>query len=654
MRARLADDEASVSDVIGSILLVGITVVMAAGFGALLLSFDGPANQVHAQLSVTVGPGSNGLWGANEAELTLRHLGGEALDEDDVTVRYSVAGAAVQQVSPTFAGGALTVGEKWTTVISANAGDAVLVDVVVDAGAQSQLVSTGQASAGSAPALLTYVSTITATAGWGTVTAAGNAGAANDNLDATLQESPLAGTTTTLTRTAGATTNGGASNSNVVNDDDSRSVLDVAGDWVQGSSFTANPGGVAVTDLSIGFQGRGTSTCSTVTHQATFLGTGNGGTTVSSALVSVSVGHVYVAAIASGNTGTAPDVTAVSGLIGVTWTQVEQVSNAAGTSRLEVWVGTGTGIAGVVTATFAGSVDRSAITVSRYSGVDTSSIVQASTTATATGTAVTTGAIAGTATSGAFLLAVNGVAAGGGNPTAFTNPGTERADLDSGSRVQLALAGGAAAASNAGSATLSSSEPWQAIGFTLRPSCTALPSVQLSYLLSGTPAGTPQNFQLTAADADSTIGVIGDRSWSIADIANIAVRVTLPATIAGSTAEIDQVYLVLATTNLVTQHRAEFFLDFNTVTPSATEVVQLRYKTNGADSFVASVFDGSTYRTCPGLLNSITYTVFSCAIDEATEHEATTPNLRVRIQDSTPTGNTRGTILLDYARVSGS
>lgn len=658
-QGRASDGEAAVSDVVGSILLVAITVVMAAAFGAIVLAYDGPADRVHAQLAVTVGPGSDGDWGTNDAELKVRHLGGEALADDDVLVRYAVGTGAIQEVSPTFAGGTLTVGSSWTHVITANAGDQVRVDVVVNAGTVGQLVSTGVASAGAAPALLTYVSSITATAGWGSVADAARAGVANDSpSDATLQEGPLTGTTTQLTRSPGSTSNSGASNSNVGSSDDSRAVLDVASDWVQGSSFTANPGGVSVTDLSIGFEGLGTRTCSAIAHQATFTGTSSGGTTVSSASISISAGHTYVAAIATGDdVNPAPDVTNVAGPLGsLTWTQVAQVSNAAGTSRLEVWVGTGTAVVGVVTATFAGTTDRAAIAVSRYSNVDASSPIEASTTNTATGNSLTTSAVAGTATSGRFYLAVNAVTAGTGTPTDFVNPadGGQRSDLDAGGEVQLDVADGAAAESNAGSAGLSANVPWQAVGMTLKPSCTALPSVQLSYLISGVAQGTPQTFALTASDASSTISIIADRSWTIADIASVSVRVTLPSTISGSTAEIDHVFLVLTTSDTATAYRSEFFLDFNSVTPSATEVVQLRYKTNGADSFVVSVYDGAAYRTCPGLLAAISYTVFSCAIDEATEHEATNPMVRLRIQDSTPTGTTRGTLLLDYARVSGS
>lgn len=653
----LRSDERSVSDVIGSILLVGITVVMAAAFGAVVLAYDGPEDQVHAQLAVTVGPGSDGDWGANDAVLEVRHLGGEALDQAAVRVRYAVAGGAVQQVAPTFAGGTLTVGEEWTTTISANAGDQVLVDVVVDAGVQSQLMSTGVASAGAAPALLTYVSTITATAGKGTVTAAANAAAANDNLDAMLEEGPLTGTTTQLTRSPASTSNSGASNSNVGASDDSRAVLDLAADWVQGSSFTANPGGVSVTDLSIGFEGRGTQTCSQVARTGSVLSNaGSGGTSIAAGItVTVATGITYVAAIAVGD-DTANDVTAVSGPSGVVWSPVQQATN--GNNRLEVWVGTGTATigAGFVTASVPSGIDNAAIVVTQYTNVDASSPVQDSIVGSGTsGTSATT-AIAGTATTGWFYFASNAGTAGTGTPHDFVTPtdANQRADLDGGGEVQLGVADQAAAATNAGSATLPATFPWEAVGVTLKPSCTALPSVQLSYLLNGVATGTPQTFALTTSDASSSINIISDRTWAVSDIALLSVRVTLPSTTAGSTAEIDHVYLVLTTSDTVTQYRAEFFLDFTTVPLSTTEVVQLRYKTNGADSFVAAVYDGSAYRTCPGLLSAITYAVLSCAIDEATEHESTSPNVRIRIQDSTPAGTTRGTLLLDYARVSGS
>jgi hypothetical protein len=505
---------------------------------------------------------------------------------------------------------------------------------------------------------LTYVATITPVAGWGSVSAEANARLANDGADALLEEGAVGGTPSTSTRAPGSATISGASNNNILSSNDQRAAIDTAGEWVQGNGFTATPGAVAISDISIGFEGRGTRTCSTVSHQSTFTGTGNGGTTVSSGVVTIASGHTYVVTVASGNTGTAPDVTAVSGLGGITWTQLQQLSNADGSSRLEVWVGTGTAaLAGTVTATFASAVDRSAITVSRYSGVDASSPVQASTTALGTGSAVSTPAIAGTAGSGAFLLSVNGVGASGGNPTSFTSPNNERADEDSGGRVQLALGGGTAAASNTGAASLTSAQPWQAVGLTLRPTCSAFSTVELSYLMSGTPAGTPQTFQLTESDVSTyTINIVADRTWQLSDIPNLGVRVTLPSTITGSAAEIDQVYVLLTTVATPTTYRADFELQFNDVPADAlTETLQLRYKTNGADSFTVSIWNGA-WRACPGIVSSLSYTVFTCSLvlSTPTEHAATNPNVRVRIEDNNDLGTTLGVLTLDYARVTTS
>ncbi|MEK6975847.1 MAG: type IV pilin N-terminal domain-containing protein [Candidatus Thermoplasmatota archaeon] len=654
--------EAAVSDVLGSILLVGITVVMAAGFGAVLLSYDGPVDQLHAQLAVTIGPGADGDWGASDAEITVQHIGGEPLDDDDTIIRYRGAAGTTQTVAHAFPGGDLAAGETWTGTISADAGEAIHVDVVVAHAGRDSLVSSGTASAGGATAFLTYVTSVTAVSGWGSVLNEAFAGVANDGQDASLQEGSVGGTPTTVSPVAstGTVTNNGASGSAVKVDDDTRSALDAAGDWVQGNVFPNNPSGVVVNDIAIAFQGRSAPTCQAIAHQATFTGTASGGTTVTSAAITIAVGHTYVAAVATGNDLTAADVTAVSGPTGITWAQVAQVSNGAGTSRLEVWVGTGTAsIVGVVTATFAGTIDRAGIAVSRYSNVDASAPVQASTTNTATGTAVTTSAIAGTATSGRFYMAVNGVGAGTSTPTDFNTPsdGGQRSDLDVSGEVQLDVADEAAAASNAGSADLSASNPWQAIGVTLRPTCSALTTGTLSYQINGVSTGSTQTFQLTASDAEYSLNVISDRAWVVGDLANLGVRVTLSTAIAGSTTEVDLISISLTTADAPTQYRSDFELQFNDVPAGASsEVVQLRYKTNGADSFYASVWTGSAWRACPGLLNSVTYTIFSCAVTltPTSEHQATNPNIKLRLQDSTPAGTTRGTVLLDYARVATS
>src|SRR5688572_371431 len=84
-------DEAAVSDVLGSLLLVGITVVSAFGFGLLLLSFEGPSDTLHADLELRTDPGTNG-WGSGDETVQVVHLGGEDLEGGDLTIYFTVDG----------------------------------------------------------------------------------------------------------------------------------------------------------------------------------------------------------------------------------------------------------------------------------------------------------------------------------------------------------------------------------------------------------------------------------------------------------------------------------------------------------------------------------------------------------------------------------
>lgn len=144
-------DDAGVADVVGSILLVAVTVIAAAGFGLILLAFDGPPDTQHTRLVATVTTGAGG-WGGGDEELRVAHVGGEALRRSATTI--SVATPAGPQtltgaaLGAAFADGALTVGETWTHRLTAQVGDPVGVRVAVEAG-RSQLLTSSTIVAGS-------------------------------------------------------------------------------------------------------------------------------------------------------------------------------------------------------------------------------------------------------------------------------------------------------------------------------------------------------------------------------------------------------------------------------------------------------------------------------------------------------------------------
>ena len=69
-RQRRRLDQRAVSDVLGSILMIGITVMMATAFGAVLFAFKGPTDSPQSNLAITVDPG-NAAWGNGDALTTF-------------------------------------------------------------------------------------------------------------------------------------------------------------------------------------------------------------------------------------------------------------------------------------------------------------------------------------------------------------------------------------------------------------------------------------------------------------------------------------------------------------------------------------------------------------------------------------------------------
>lgn len=150
-RRTLAGDRAAVSDVMGAIMMVGITLISAVGFGLLLFSFDGPPDAYHTRVAATLVAGTGG-WGTGDEQLRLTHLGGEPLDDDRVTIRVvTTAGGTVSltgsALGSNFTDGTLTIGEAWASTMTANVGDVVEVFLIVE-GERSQLLASSRIVAG--------------------------------------------------------------------------------------------------------------------------------------------------------------------------------------------------------------------------------------------------------------------------------------------------------------------------------------------------------------------------------------------------------------------------------------------------------------------------------------------------------------------------
>ncbi|GGL70233.1 type IV pilin [Halocalculus aciditolerans] len=113
-------DERGVSPVIGVILMVAITVILAAVIGAFVLNLGSNLGSTgpNAQLSASCAPSSDGV--------TISHKGGDPIKVDEVTLQSPSSNADFSPSSP------FSVGDKTTIVSSGDvsSGDTVTVTLV--------------------------------------------------------------------------------------------------------------------------------------------------------------------------------------------------------------------------------------------------------------------------------------------------------------------------------------------------------------------------------------------------------------------------------------------------------------------------------------------------------------------------------------------
>jgi FlaG/FlaF family flagellin (archaellin) len=90
LRTLLSDDDA-VSPVIGVVLMVGITVTMAAVIGVFVLGASGATSVPDAQMRYVADEGTSDGWdgpGDGDEQFKIEHDGGEDIDLDRVEVQY--------------------------------------------------------------------------------------------------------------------------------------------------------------------------------------------------------------------------------------------------------------------------------------------------------------------------------------------------------------------------------------------------------------------------------------------------------------------------------------------------------------------------------------------------------------------------------------
>ncbi len=147
-RRTMGRDRAAASDIVGSILLVAITVVSMMSLAFVIYSQDGPEERTHADLSMRLKAGAGG-WGTGDEEIVITHTGGEALRNEFTTIRVMIGGTLTEYLAGSlgagFADGKLTIGEVWNTTDTVASSSDVAVDIIV-AGDHSSLLFSAKSS----------------------------------------------------------------------------------------------------------------------------------------------------------------------------------------------------------------------------------------------------------------------------------------------------------------------------------------------------------------------------------------------------------------------------------------------------------------------------------------------------------------------------
>lgn len=639
-------ETAAVSDVIGSMLLVAVTVGATAGFGLLILNIEGPPPVIHVALEATIGPGADGDWGPGDAELRLGHLGGMPLPDDGLNVQLVYPNGGAITFEPTFIGGALVIGQEWVQVISAEENQEINIRVFIDGGRASQfLLETGDTAVSGTFFLETFVNGRTVVNG--TVASFAGAKSANDgDLAALLSEEDTSGAPPAEISGQSTSDSGALNPGNVLVADDQYATLPDANDWVQAATFP-NPPSSPVTQVLIGFDGLKTVAPSNVAHQVTVQNHRAGGNTISTPLVAAQAGHFYIAAIANGD-GTERSVTGVNGL-SLVWSQVAAQCNSRNTGCIEVWRGTGIATAGVVTASFSGNVDDSAIAVSGYSGVNLANPILDSTADEhpSDGSQPWSSSPVNGVNGGLLYVALNGH---NREATSWSNPTEQRASVGQANEVWLLAAdGGSVDGANTASGTLvGGSDDWHLVALTLNPAPVGSTTATISYSLSGTPSANTRTVTLTESEQEFVHDVTADRAWATSDMAQLAVRVTASTT-GGADIEVDHIFVRVTTASGAATFSLNMTLDFTGI-PSGDHELQMRYRLNPAgESYTVEVGDGTTWRSCPGTLSAVAYAVYPCTLLAS---DINSGAMKVRLRDADVTSTSQSAIELEYARVT--
>ncbi len=143
-------DEWAVSDVLGSVLLVGITVASFAGLSLLVANIPPPPDNIHAELAISVKAGPDLSWATGDEMVVMRHLYGESIPEAGSWVNINVNGVTtrIEGSSLAFSGDTFDIGEIWAHQLVLSFNDKISVNVAVSRGTGTHIMTSTSAITG--------------------------------------------------------------------------------------------------------------------------------------------------------------------------------------------------------------------------------------------------------------------------------------------------------------------------------------------------------------------------------------------------------------------------------------------------------------------------------------------------------------------------
>ena len=139
-------DDGGVSEIIGNILILMITVILFSSIIAFVQQMPTPQQTTKADFSASITFSGN----YRHANLTLIHAGGKVLDAQDIRILIEQDGINHEynlSADPNFRSATWGTGKAWTIQLDGLSSTSVIVGTIVDL-RNSQMVWTSQVTGG--------------------------------------------------------------------------------------------------------------------------------------------------------------------------------------------------------------------------------------------------------------------------------------------------------------------------------------------------------------------------------------------------------------------------------------------------------------------------------------------------------------------------